>query len=50
VSKRNDGGHVRPKSRARRLTVTLTVLAALAGTAYALATKRITVSAEKPEA
>lgn len=50
MSKRNDAEHARPKSRARRLTVTLTVLTALAGTAYAVLTRRISVSADKPEA
>jgi hypothetical protein len=49
VSKRNTAGHAKPKSRARRLSVTLLALTALAGTAFAVLTKRLSINAVKPE-
>lgn len=50
MSKRNDAGHAKPKSRARRLTLTLLAVSALAASGYALAAKRLTISPGKPEA
>lgn len=47
MSTRRDAEQVKPKSRARRLTTTLLVLSVLGAAGYALATRRIPVSAGK---